>query len=142
MTTRESILAALFAVLQGVAGADVRRNEVLPEKIAAGGTIVQRDGTHAVLEVVLSPVSYLIEHTVELEFAVQPADPALRDTALDALLAAAGIRLALDRTLGGLADDVRAQFPEAGDQAVPGAAAVKSALVPVIVTYSTADPLG
>jgi len=53
-----------------------------------------------------------------------------------------GTALAADRTLGGLCDWVEAQAPQPVDMPVEGAAALKAAIIPVILTYSTADPLG
>jgi len=41
---REQVLAALFARLQGVPDATVRRNEALPVSVPAGGLIILRDG--------------------------------------------------------------------------------------------------
>jgi hypothetical protein len=138
-TKREQVLAALFAVVDGIVGPSVLRNEILPEKIPAAGLIVMRDGTPVIEEAVLSPLSYIILHTVEIECAVQGANG--RDASLDTILAALGTALDADRTLGGLADDLRAHMPDTVDEAVPGASGLKSAIVPVIVTYETPDPL-
>ncbi len=67
---------------------------------------------------------------------------AARDTAFDTLCANVGAAIAADRTLGGLCDWVEAEAPRPVDLAVEGAASLKAAVVPVILHYSTADPLG
>ena len=65
-----------------------------------------------------------------------------RDTAFDTLCASIGAVLAADRTLGGLCDWVEAEAPRPVDLPVEGAASLKAAVIPVILHYSTSDPLG
>ena len=67
---------------------------------------------------------------------------AARDTAFDTLCASIGASLAADRTLGGLCDWVEAEAPQPVDLPVDGAASLKAAVIPVVLHYSTADPLG
>ena len=64
-----------------------------------------------------------------------------RDTAFDTICASIGAALVADRTLGGLCDWVEAEAPRPVDLAVEGAASLKAAVIPVILHYSTADPL-
>jgi len=56
-TTRETILAALFARLQSLA-ATVLRDEVLPGRIQPAGLIIPRNGQPGEPEVTLSPLRY------------------------------------------------------------------------------------
>ena len=44
MTTRETVLQALFEQLQTIVGPKVLRNDGLPEKVPAGGLLILRDG--------------------------------------------------------------------------------------------------
>lgn len=44
MSRTEAILEALRALIEGVPGATVDRNNVLPEKVPAGGLVILRDG--------------------------------------------------------------------------------------------------
>ena len=44
MTTRETVLQTLFALLQTISGPKVTRNDVLPEKIPPEGLLILRDG--------------------------------------------------------------------------------------------------
>ena len=136
-TTREIVLAALHARLLSLA-ALVLRDEVLPERIPAAGLIILRDGQPGEPEVTLSPLRYHYQHRAEIEAVVQGA---ARDTAFDTLCASIGTAIAADRTLGGLCDWVEAEAPRPVDLPVEGAVSLKAAVIPVILHYSTADPL-
>ena len=140
-TTRETILQALHALLQ-ILPATVLRGEVLPERVPTDGLMILRDGDPEDPEVLLSPLLYLYDHRAEIEVVVQAGDPATRDTALDILLTSIGAALAADRTLGGLCDWVEPEAPKPVDLPIEGAATLKAAVVPVILTYATADPIG
>ena len=137
-TPRESILQALLAALQTVP-ATVLRGEVLPERVPAGGLLILRDGEPGEPEVTLSPLAYHYQHRAEIEAVVQGGD---RDGAFDALIASIGTALAADRTLGGLCDWVEGEAPRPVDLPVEGGPALKAAVIPVVLHYSTADPLG
>ena len=137
-TTRETVLAALHARLQPLAALTLR-DEVLPERIPAAGLIILRDGQPGEPEVTLSPLRYHYQHRAEIEAVVQGAD---RDAAFDTLTASIGAALAADRTLGGLCDWVEAEAPQPVDLPVDGAASLKASVIPVVLHYSTADPLG
>lgn len=135
---RETILAALHARLQTLA-APVLRGEVLPERIPASGLIILRDGKPGDPEVMLSPLTYFYEHRAELEVVIQAGTG--RDALFDALTADIGSALAVDRTLGGLCDWVEAEAPEPVDLPIEGAAALKAAVITVVLHYTTPDPL-
>jgi len=140
-TTREAILQALHARLQTLP-ATALRGEVLPERVPASGLMILRDGDPGDPEVLLSPLLYLYDHRAEIEVVVQAGDPATRDAALDTLLASIGAALAADRTLGGLCDWVEPEAAKPVDLPIEGAATLKAAVVPVVLTYATADPIG
>lgn len=137
-TPRETILTALHARLSAVS-ATVLRGDVLPERVPTAGLLNLRDGEPGEPEVTLSPLRYHYQHRVEIEAVVQGAD---RDAAFDTLCASVGSALAADRTLGGLCDWVEAEAPRPVDLPVEGPASLKAAVIPVILHYSTADPLG
>ena len=136
-TTRETVLAALHARLQPLAALTLR-DEVLPERIPVAGLIILRDGQPGEPEVTLSPLRYHYQHRAEIEAVVQGA---ARDAAFDTLCANIGAAIAADRTLGGLCDWVEAEAPQPVDLPVDGAATLKAAVIPVVLHYSTADPL-
>ena len=135
---REAILAALQARLQTLA-TPVLRGDVLPERIPPTGLIILRDGKPGEPEVTLSPLTYFYEHRAELEVVIQAGTG--RDALFDALTASIGAVLASDRTLGGLCDWVEAEAPEPVDLPIEGAAALKAAVITIVLHYSTADPL-
>ena len=137
-TTRETILSALHALLQTQA-APALRGEVLPERMPAAGLLILRDGDPGEPAVTLSPLRYHYQHRAEVEAVVQAATG--RDGAFDTLAAGVGAALAVDRTLGGLCDWAEAEAPRPVDLAVDGAATLKAAVIPVVLHYTTADPL-
>ena len=137
-TTRETVLAALHARLQPLAALTLR-DEVLPERIPATGLIILRDGKPGEPEVTLSPLTYFYEHRAELEVVIQAGTG--RDAMFDALAASIGAALATDRSLGGLCDWVEAEAPEPVDLPIEGAAALKAAVIIVVLHYATPDPL-
>ena len=112
---------------------------MLPERVPAAGLLILRDGEPGEPEVTLSPLRYHYQHRAEIEAVVQGAN---RDTGFDTLCASIGAALAADRTLGGLCDWVEAEAPQPVDLPVDGAASLKAAVIPVVLHYSTADPLG
>lgn len=141
-TPRESILQALLAVLETMPDATILRGAILPERIPTGGLLILRDGDPGTPEVTLSPLQYHFEHRAEIEAIVQGKTPTDRDAAFDTLLQSLGAVITVDRTLGGLCDWVEAEAPQPLDLPVEGAEGLKAAIVPVILTYTTADPLG
>ncbi len=137
-TIRETILAALHTRLSALP-ANALRGEVLPERVPVAGLLILRDGEPGESEVTLSPLRYHYQHRAEIEAVVQGA---ARDTGFDTLCNSIGAALATDRTLGGLCDWVEAAAPQPVDLPVDSAASLKAAVIPVVLHYSTADPLG
>lgn len=137
-TLRELVLTALHARLHSLT-APALRDEVLPERIPATGLIILRDGEPGEPEVTLSPLRYHYRHRVELEVVVQAGTA--RASAFDDLIAAIGAALEADRTLGGLCDWVEPEAPASIDLPVEGAAALKAAVITVVLHYTTTGPL-
>jgi hypothetical protein len=137
MSRRETILSALHARLLALSATSLR-GEVLPKRVPTGGLLILRDGEPGEPEVTLSPLSYHYQHGAEIETVVQGSD---RDAAFDNLCASIGVALAADRTLGGLCDWIETEAPRPVDLPVEGAASLKAAVNPVVLHYSTADPL-
>lgn len=138
MSLRETILTTLHARLS-VLPASALRGDVLPERVPPDGLLILRDGEPGEPEVTLSPLTYHYQHRAEVEAIVQGPD---RDAAFDTLCASIGTAIAADRTLGGLCDWVEAKAPRPVDLPVEGAASLKAAVIPVVLHYSTDDPLG
>ena len=137
-TTRETVLAALHERLQPLA-ALTSRDEILPERIPPAGLIILRDGQPGEPEVMLSPLRYHYQHRAELEVVVQA--PNGRACAFDTLITAIGLALEADRTLGGLCDWVEPEAPASVDLPIEGAAALKAAVITVVLHYTTTGPL-
>lgn len=140
MTPRETILTALADLLRTIPHVPVLRGEVLPERIPPSGLMILRDGNPGEPSVTLSPLMYHYQHRAELEVIVQSSTA--RDTFFDSLAAQISTVISADRTLRGLCDWVEPAAPEPVDLAVDGAASLKAAVVPIILHYSLADPLG
>ena len=136
-TPRETILTALHARLS-ILPATALRGDVLPERVPTHGLLILRDGEPGEPDVTLSPLRYHYQHRAEIETVVQGAN---RDAAFDTLCASIGAVITADRTLDGLCDWVEAEAPQPVDLPVEGAASLKAAVIPVILSYSTADPL-
>jgi hypothetical protein len=140
MTKREAALRALESALKTVAGATVKRNDQLPTAAPAGGLIILRDGDPGEPDVTLSPPTYSWQHQAEVEVIVQKAPTTTRTAMLDDLLAAIGLALAADRTLGGAVDYSEPSAPRPQDIA-DGGTPIKAALVTVTLYFDTSDPL-
>jgi len=137
-TPRETILAALHARLSALP-ATALRGDVLPERVPTAGLLILRDGEPGEPEVTLSPLRYHYQHRAELEVVVQAGSG--RASAFDDLNAAIGAALEADRTLGGLCDWVEAEAPASVDLPIEGAAALKAAVITVVLHYTTTGPL-
>jgi hypothetical protein len=137
-STRESVFAALLARLQPLAALTLR-DEALPERIPAAGLIILRDGQPGEPEVTLSPLRYHYQHRAELEVVVQVGTA--RATAFDTLIVSIGAALESDRTLGGLCDWVEPEAPAPVDLPIEGAAALKAAVITIVLHYSSNSPL-
>ena len=138
MTPRETILTALADLLRTVPHVPVLRGEVLPERIPPAGLLILRDGDPGDPAVTLSPLTYHYQHRSELEVIVQRAN---RDMGFAALCGQIGAVIAADRTLGGRCDWIEAEAPQPVDLPVEGAASLKAAIIPIVLHYSTSDPL-
>ena len=139
---REQVLSALFTVLQTLQTATVRvyRNLDNPQKVE-GGLIIMRDGTTDQPEVLLSPLTYIYQHLVNLEVMVQYADANQRSSQLDALLVSIGSVINANRSLGGIAEWVEAEAPTFVEQPIEGTTTVKMATLSIMVRFFTSDPL-
>jgi hypothetical protein len=138
-TTLDTILQALHALLQ-TQPASVLRGEVLPERVPAADMLILRDGDPGEPAVTLSPLRYHYQHRAEVAAVVQTGSDG--DAAFAAPAGTVGAALSADRTLGGLCDWIEAEAPRTVDLPVEGAAGLKAAVVPIVLHYSAADPLG
>ena len=138
---REQVLASLFARLQGVPDATVHRNEALPVSVPAGGLIILRDGDPGEPDVTLNPRTEFYSHRAEIEAFVTQAVGGGGEEELDALLSWLSARLNIDRSLGGLAENLSWSAPETSVLAIDGAAPILTARITVTIEYLVSDPL-
>ncbi len=138
-TPRETILTALANLLRTVPHVPVLRGEVLPERIPPLGLMILRDGDPGEPGVTLSPLMYHYQHRAELEVIVRTGED--RDARFDQLIGRIGAAIGADRTLRGRCDWVEAEAPEPVDLPVEGGAAIKAAIIPIILHYATSDAL-
>ena len=149
-STRETILAAVYARLQTLSGPTVTRAEVLPEVIPAGGLVNLREGEPELEGETLGVVAKFWSETLEIELVVEGADGPTRAAALDTLAASVATALDVDPftggdpTLGGLAEWAELQpLQRVDDVAVGGATPMRAAILPLDVHYTTgANPVG
>ncbi|MES2753783.1 MAG: acyl-CoA transferase [Pseudomonadota bacterium] len=141
-SARETILLNLYAALilqfRGTL-VDLRRNEVLPTKIAPAGLVIFRDGDPGEPEHSFSPLRYHYEHRAQIEVFVQAGSG--REALFDSLCQSIGAAVVADRTLAGLCDWVEAEAPEPDDTPVEGAPAYRAAIIGVRLHYAVSDPL-
>lgn len=138
MSVREQAIIAIVERLGSIGTFTVARNEVVPSAVGEGGHVVVRDGERESSEPTLGVRSYWITHRVSVEAIAGGADP---DGALEALLAAIQQVLLAEPTLGGTVAVLTCDLADVETVAADGAAALKSALVDVIIEYETANPL-
>ena len=72
---------------------------------------------------------------------MQKPKPDDRDAALDELLVALGDVLSADTTLSGAVDYMSVGSPEFLTETLEGAPAIKAAVVPITLEYTTLNPL-
>jgi hypothetical protein len=136
----EMVMAALHALIDNATfpTLSVLRNEVLPVRLPRGGLAILRDGDPGEPEVTMSPLQYHYERRASLEVFTAGPD---RGAAFDAIAQAIGLAIEGDRTLGGLCDWVEPEAPEPQDLPVEGADTIKAAAIPIVLHYSTSNPL-
>lgn len=140
-STREFALQALLDALKTVPGATVERESQLPQEVGQGGLLILRDGDPGEpVDVEVSPPAYSYEHRAEVEVLVPP-DTHHRHGDLDRLLQAVHAAVDADRTLGGAVEYAETAAVQTTDFGIEGTPPFKAAIAPVILAYTTADPL-
>jgi hypothetical protein len=143
MSKRRNVLLALKAgiteclPLAKVRGFDGDTSR--PERISAHGDVVGHPGTPGDPEMDLSPLRYHYDHVVTLEVAPPPGGD--QSEQLDAMLVAIGDWVETDRTLGGLCSWLEARAADEDDVTPSGAASQRWAVVDLVASYTTTNPL-
>jgi len=142
MSQRENAIGALFVLLGQLSlGTTVKRNAVLPERIADHAMAILRDGEMGEPEVSLSPLTYHWQHQVAIELFVADPDASARDARMDGLLVDLATLIEADRTLGGVIEYAEIGPPKFDELAPDGTSGIKACLLPVVLHYSSPGPL-
>lgn len=146
MEVTPSAVSAAFEALvrSSFYGPDVRRpgrgDTSKPTTLPPGGLVIMREGDPGEPEVLFSPQRWTYDHRFVLEIAPYPGvDPV---QALATMLAPFAAAISADPHLGGLADWISAEQPSFDDTDTAGAPTLIWAELGVVVTYTTANPLG
>lgn len=144
-STRERALTALLSCLETLRrhGVTVERGVDVPTEVPPGGLVVLRDGDPGEPEVELSPLRHYYRHDAAVEVIVQRAPGTARAAALDDVLVLLGDALGTARPgrLGGAVDELSWGAPSTEDERIEGAPAIRGATVPVVLAYTTTNPL-
>jgi hypothetical protein len=141
VSTREAAIAALHTALSTALAArspapQVLRGETVPQRIAAGGLVMIRDGETVEETAILSPLRWQIRHVA---VGAVGATPEARAATLDAVLVDIAEAVIADRTLGGAVEWAQPESPSFDDLAFDGAASVRAASVPVSLWFTTSE---
>jgi hypothetical protein len=132
-------LKALSALaLPGAELVGFDKDTTKPLRIGPDGAVIGHPGTPGDPDIDLSPPAYNYVHRFYLEVA---GPNGAGGAALDAMLIALGVGIAVDRTLGGLCDHIEAVAPERNDRTLQAAPTVNWAMVAIDATYTVSDPL-
>lgn len=144
MSPRETALRALLVLLEGLPlpSGTVKRNSAVPERVNDQVLVILRDGELGEPEVSLSPLTYHWQHEASVEIFVAHPDAAQRDARMDALLVSVGEQLVDHPALGGAVEFCAAGAPKFEDLPIEGAAGIKTCVLPLVLHYSSASPLG
>lgn len=136
----ETVLETLVSVLAaGLPGKTVQRNAVETQEFPPTGLINIRDGE--LEEPEFWSTAWGHSRTVEISLAVQSKSE--RDSALDALILEVAGVIEADPSLGGVVESANVLTPqEVTDEPIDGDAGVKSAILPVVLEYTSLSRWG
>lgn len=138
---RERVILAVVAMVKAALPyAKVERNIDTPDRPDPGGLVIIRDGDPGEPELSFSPLLYTYNHAIRVEV-VAPAATETRSEVLDNMLSAIGLRIELDRTLGGLCDWLEPTAPDTDDINPTHTQPVRWAALDVVAVYVTSNPL-
>ncbi|WP_374649096.1 hypothetical protein [Rhizorhabdus sp.] len=145
MSKRLDINKAELALLKlALPAAEVRgldNDATFPERVPANGLVILRDGTLTLEEVSLSPLTYHYELRSPVEIAAYSSAGATSSEALDAMVTPIGAAIGSDRNLGGLCDWLDAEPASTDDIAQSGARPAKGAIITLVASFDTTNPL-
>lgn len=131
----QAVKALVAAAATGAQVVGLDASEAVPERLAAGGRVVVRDGDPGQPEITLSPLTYCYDRTIGIEVT------AVTSAEVDAILTALSAAIVADRTLGGLVEFLDATAPLVEAQAIEGAPVLAEGSATIVASYSTSQPL-
>lgn len=138
---REKVLNALKALIKAaLPNADVARNGD-EDRIGPGGSANIHDGDPGEPDVLLSPLSYTYSHRIPVDVATYESPTKSREAVLDEMLAAVGLAIEADRTLGGLCEWLEPEAPITDDADPFGSQPLRWTSLGVLAVYTTKNPL-
>lgn len=138
----EQVIVAVVALVDtALTGAEVDRNRAKAQSVAAGGTVIVRDGDPGEPAIDLSPLAYNYSHQIPLDLSRFATASATAESLLDDMKAAVSAAVEADRTLGGLCQFLDLRPGDSGDLDITGSPPGRWAEVVVVADYVTASPL-
>ncbi len=137
MSKRETVLKALFSVLQNIGDVKVERNSELPETTDEKGLLIMRDGEIEEMEVVLSPLLYSWQHTVQIEVFIKEDINGKGEMQRDDLLKKIDQAFSADETLSGNINGMTVARLDPGEISAKGSAVIKAATISVELFYDS-----
>lgn len=141
-------MAVLLAVKQLIADAvpaatvkGLDADAPAPTRPTPGGLVIIRYGSPGAPEVDLSPLAYNYEHRITVEVSGGNGTTGATFELVDGLIADIGAAIEADRNLGGLCMWLDAEAPEIDELRGDGTPAVAGAVLTIIASYTTSNPL-
>ena len=142
MTQDEQILQRLEAIaIAELPGATVGRNLAKPARLSPGGRVNILNGDHGEPTIDLSPPTYNYQHRIPIEVVGFPS-PLKPAEIIGLLTAPFGRAIALDPSLGGLADYVYVTAADISLVEDDGTDSFPLGEFEIIASYATRHPLG
>lgn len=135
------VVNALSQKLETIKDVAFKKNVSIPQKIPTEGIIILRNGKCEITEIILSPVSYVLELRPELEILVQNINDDKRHKQLEKIIAQVSDCLNADFSLSGNVDYLRLEPPEYSEENIDGAPPIVVAVIPIIIEFVSNNPL-
>ena len=144
MSKRMDVLNALKALFSDNLGAEVKgldEDAAFPARVPPNGLVIVRNSHPGDPEIDLCPPAYHFEHPIAVEVAAHQSPGRSLDQAVDDILVAIGHLIEANRTLGGLCTWLDAETGSFEDIRGENTRPAGTAIIRVIASYSTSNPL-
>ena len=144
MSKRMDVVTAVKTLLSDNLGAEVKgldEDAAFPARVPPNGLVIVRNSHPGEPEIDLCPPTYHFVHPIAVEVASHQSPGRSLDQAVDDLLAQIGSLIEGDRTLGGLCDWLDAETGSFEDIRGENTRPAGTAIIRVLASYSTSNPL-